>query len=252
VSAGREAFAARYWGIWNVEGDSGPDPLFASREAAEDELARRRALAGDDWYHMADYHQVFPADIVGAWWNSAEVDPRASVPLSPAEIMLVLEMSSEAGRAVRLPGESGAEATHSLPATISSLCPGYDRVLVRYEERDGACAAYAYARYGSVEQPVPGGVLLIEWEEKAPPVPISVRFVRRGCGVQMPAETAPPLTAREGARRPPDRGTVAHIAKAVGEAADRLERAGNIEGTEALTILGEMLAKLLGHPTEVT
>jgi hypothetical protein len=83
----RELFSGRYYGIWNVEGDGGPIALFCGQEDAERELARRRALPEDDDDHLTKYHHVFPADLVGVWWNSYDPDPRAESPLGSDEII---------------------------------------------------------------------------------------------------------------------------------------------------------------------
>lgn len=89
ASSSREPFGGRYFGIWNVEGEGEPLALFSSEAAAARELDRRRALPEDDDDRLTEYHQVFPADLIGAWWNSYESDPRADDPLTHAEIVAV-------------------------------------------------------------------------------------------------------------------------------------------------------------------
>lgn len=82
-----EPFGGRYWGIFNVEGDI-PEPLmlFWRKDAADRELARRRALDPEDDDRLTEWHQVFRCDIWGAWWNSYEPDPRADSPMSVESI----------------------------------------------------------------------------------------------------------------------------------------------------------------------
>lgn len=84
----REPFSGKYFGIWNVEGEDGePLALFGSREEAEREVERRRALPDDADDYLTEYHQVFPCDLVGVWWNSYEPDPRTDSPLSSEEVI---------------------------------------------------------------------------------------------------------------------------------------------------------------------
>jgi hypothetical protein len=126
ASVGRKGYSDRYWGIWNTDGDDTPYMLFWNEDDARRELARRRGLdpSDDDW--MDHHYEVFSTDIVGAWCNAPEVDPRANARLSPAEIMLVLEMSHEAGRAVRLPGEISRD----------ELLDTLDRLIIEIWARD--------------------------------------------------------------------------------------------------------------------
>jgi hypothetical protein len=65
-----EPFDGTYYGIWNVEGEGAPVAMFPGRADAARELDRRRALPEDDDDHLDEYHQVFPCNLVGAWWNS--------------------------------------------------------------------------------------------------------------------------------------------------------------------------------------
>lgn len=51
-----------------------------------------------------------------------------------------------------------------------------DGALVEY--REGEARAWTVALYGCAETPVPGGVVLVEWEETAPPQPLRVEFRR--------------------------------------------------------------------------
>lgn len=88
ATSSREPFGGKYYGIWNVEGDGEPKALFPSRAGAEAELARRRALPEDDW-RLGEYDQVFPCDIMGAWWNSYDPDPREELALTNEEILSV-------------------------------------------------------------------------------------------------------------------------------------------------------------------
>lgn len=85
----REPFGGKYYGIWNVEGDGEPKALFPSRREADAELARRRALPEEDDARLDDYDQVFSCDIMGAWWNSYDPDPREGLALTNAEILSV-------------------------------------------------------------------------------------------------------------------------------------------------------------------
>lgn len=96
MNSTREPFAGRYYGIVNVEGEGGFVALYPSRKDADAEVARRRALDPEDDNHLTEYHQVFPADIMGAWWNSHDADPRERDPLNLIEIC----------REHMLPGES--------------------------------------------------------------------------------------------------------------------------------------------------
>jgi hypothetical protein len=82
----REPFGGKWYGIWNVEGDGEPLALFPTREDAELVLAERRLLPVDDDDRMTKYHQVFPCDLVGCWWNSYDPDPREHDPLTLEEI----------------------------------------------------------------------------------------------------------------------------------------------------------------------
>jgi hypothetical protein len=86
-AGGREPFGGRYFGIWNVEGEGEPVVILPGREDADRELARRRALPEDDDDHLTEYHQVFPCNFVGVWWNSYEPDPREHNPLTVPEII---------------------------------------------------------------------------------------------------------------------------------------------------------------------
>lgn len=83
----REPFGGRYYGIWNVEGDGGPLMLFLREEDAKRELERLRALPEDDDDRLDQYHQVFPADLIGVWWNSYDPDPRAGSRLADDEVI---------------------------------------------------------------------------------------------------------------------------------------------------------------------
>jgi len=92
-----EPFSSRYWGIINVEGcDPEPIALFQGQAAAARELERRKALPEDDDDHLTEYHQVFPADVLGAWWNSYDDDPPG--PLSPPKIIAAFNGEPEAAR----------------------------------------------------------------------------------------------------------------------------------------------------------
>jgi len=84
----REPFSGRWFGIRNVEGEGEPIALFPREREAEQELARRRALANDDDDHLTEFDHVFPCDIAGAWWNSYDPAPR---PLTIEEIVRVAE-----------------------------------------------------------------------------------------------------------------------------------------------------------------
>lgn len=90
----REPFGGRFYGIWNVEGEGEPIALFPRKLDALAELERRRALPVDDDDHMTEFHQVFPCDMIGAWWNSYDADPRADDPLDAAEIASVHGLAS--------------------------------------------------------------------------------------------------------------------------------------------------------------
>lgn len=81
--------AGCWYGILNVEGDGTPYILLPSRGDAERELERRRALPEDDDERLTEYHQVFPAHLAGAVWNSYEGDPRSRRPLDAEEILAV-------------------------------------------------------------------------------------------------------------------------------------------------------------------
>ncbi len=83
----REPFGGRWFGIWNVEGEGEPLFLCPTRDDAEHELERRRALPADHDDVLSKFHHVFPCDIAGAWWNSYDPDPRAKSPLSLDEII---------------------------------------------------------------------------------------------------------------------------------------------------------------------
>ncbi len=86
----REAITGRYYIIVNVECD-GEEPagMFPDKVDADLYLARRQGLPEEDPEHLTEFHQVFPCDIAGAWWNSYEPDPRADNPLTPEEIVKV-------------------------------------------------------------------------------------------------------------------------------------------------------------------
>ncbi len=87
----RDPFGGKYHGIWDVEGDS--EPVLISPDSAwlTKELARRQGLPVEDDDHLSGYNHVFSCDIVGAWWNSHDVDPREEEPLTLAEIISVQE-----------------------------------------------------------------------------------------------------------------------------------------------------------------
>ena len=75
-----EAFTARMWAIVNCEmGDCSFDEaivvMMPSKDRADAELARRRALwfEDDDW--VDDKHVVLPIHINGVAWNSLEPVP---------------------------------------------------------------------------------------------------------------------------------------------------------------------------------
>jgi hypothetical protein len=70
----------------DVESDGDPVFIFRSKVVATKELQRRQALGDDEEDRMTEYHQVFPCDIAGLWWNSYEAGPRQDDPLSPVEI----------------------------------------------------------------------------------------------------------------------------------------------------------------------
>jgi len=83
----REPFRARYYGILNVEGEGEPVAMFTDRDVAEAHLARRRGLPEDHDDRLTDYHQIFPVDVVGVWWNSYDADPREKNPLTADEVI---------------------------------------------------------------------------------------------------------------------------------------------------------------------
>jgi len=87
--ANREPFGGKCYGIWDVEGDSEPVVIFTKRDKADRELERRRALPEGDEDRLDVYHHVFPCDVMGAWWNSHDPDPREDMPLTNAEILSV-------------------------------------------------------------------------------------------------------------------------------------------------------------------
>ena len=86
MASGREPFAGRFYGVFNVEGDD-PSPLFVfrSRDDAALELARRQALPEEHDDRLDEYCQLFPVDLIGAWWNSYDPDPRNG--LDPSEVI---------------------------------------------------------------------------------------------------------------------------------------------------------------------
>lgn len=82
----REPFSGRYFGIFNVEGnDPEPVAMFRSRDDAEVHLVASRSLPTESQYHLSEYHQIFPADVVGVWWNWYE--PETREPLAPSDVM---------------------------------------------------------------------------------------------------------------------------------------------------------------------
>ncbi len=85
----REPIAGRFYGIFDVEGEGDAVAIFPSKVAAETYILACRTLPEDSDNHLTEYHQVFPVDIAGAWWNSYEADPRADNPLTPEEILEV-------------------------------------------------------------------------------------------------------------------------------------------------------------------
>lgn len=82
----REPFSGRCFGIFNVEGED-PEPVatFRSRDMADAFLGVGRRLPEEDDNHLTEHHQVFPADVVGVWWNWYEPETRG--PLGPTEII---------------------------------------------------------------------------------------------------------------------------------------------------------------------
>lgn len=87
----RDPFGGKCHGIWNVEGDSDPIVVFTSKSRADAYLAKMRALPEEDDDHLDKYHHVFACDVVGAWWNSFDPDPRVDSPLTIAEVVAVQE-----------------------------------------------------------------------------------------------------------------------------------------------------------------
>jgi hypothetical protein len=83
---GREPFGGKFFVIVNVEGDGDPTIIFRSKVGATKELQRRQSLGVDDDDRATEYHQIFPCDVAGCWWNSYDPDPRQDNPLSPIEI----------------------------------------------------------------------------------------------------------------------------------------------------------------------
>lgn len=85
----REPCGGRYFVILDVEGEGDPLAMFLRRADADAYLAQRQALPDDHDDRFTEYHQVFPCDVLGAWWNSYDPDPRADNPLLHEEIMRV-------------------------------------------------------------------------------------------------------------------------------------------------------------------
>ena len=85
----RVPFGGRFFAILNVEGEGDMPVLIRSKDDANTELARRRALPEDHDDHATEYHQVFLCDVAGVIWNSYDPDPRADNPLTPEEIVAV-------------------------------------------------------------------------------------------------------------------------------------------------------------------
>ncbi len=103
----REPFGGRYWGIWDIDGEDGePIALYPRKQDADAALARARGLDEDDDDYLTEYHDVFPCDIAGAWWNSYDADPRGDSPLDTEEIVAV-HAGDEAPRAAWLDDSCG-------------------------------------------------------------------------------------------------------------------------------------------------
>lgn len=84
-----EPILGRWWGIVNVEAyHEDPIALFSRCETAHYELRRRQALPEDDEDYLDEHHHVFRADILGAWRNSHDEDPRS--PPGDAEDVIAL------------------------------------------------------------------------------------------------------------------------------------------------------------------
>jgi hypothetical protein len=75
-----EPFAARWYAIVNCEGqddsfDDGIVVVLPRKEAANAELARRRALPPEHDDHVDAYHAVLPIHVNGVGWNSHDPCP---------------------------------------------------------------------------------------------------------------------------------------------------------------------------------
>jgi len=106
----REPFAGHFFGIFNVEGaDPEPLALFNTKALADGFLEACRKLPEDHDDHLDEHHHVFPADLVGVWWNSYDPYPRAE-PLSAEETIRAYE-----GNVVDSWGDGGGALGECMP-----------------------------------------------------------------------------------------------------------------------------------------
>lgn len=126
VSKEREPFSGRYFGILDVEGeDGGFLALYPNREAADAEVMRRRALDPEDDDHLTEYHQVFPADLAGTWWNS--IDPEDAE--NPPDIMKIVHDLAKAARAAVNGIEPMAASVDDLLCDLKRAANAAEKVL---------------------------------------------------------------------------------------------------------------------------
>jgi len=118
----REPCGGRYFAILNVEGEGDPIAMFMSQADADAYLTYRRALPEDHDDRLTEYHQVFPCDVVGAWWNSYDSDPRADSPLHPEEVMRVHGVRCRGGDADEACGDRHVFVHESTGTKFAQVC----------------------------------------------------------------------------------------------------------------------------------